>query len=135
MRAVIDTSFWIDYGRGDVSAREREDVEALWRKGAAVLYQFVWLELVVGFRSPKEQRVLREFRRISQWAALNGEDAAKAEVFANVLRGKGLTLGASDLLVMAAADRLGCAVVHHDSDFDLALSQVEFSHLRWRARE
>ena len=129
MRAVIDTSFWIDYGRGDVTASERERVERLWRQGDAILYQFVWLELVAAFRSPKEQRVLREYRTISQWEPMIPEDGVKAERFADLLRGKGHTIGASDLLIMAAADRLGAKLIHHDDDFALAFKQPEFTHL------
>ena len=131
MRAVVDTSFWIDYLRGKVTALERERVERLWRQGEVVLHQFVWLELVVGFRSPKEQRVLQDFRAISRWEALLPEDGASAERFAGLLRGRGRTIGASDLLIMAAADRLGAKVVHHDDDFSQAFAQPELAHLRF----
>ncbi len=129
MRAVIDTSFWIDYGRGHVAAPEREGVERMFRQGEAVIHQFVWLELVVGFRSPKEQRVLREFRAVSRWEPMNPADGTRAEAFAGLLRGKGLAITASDLLIMAAADRLGATIIHHDSDFTLAFQLPEFAHL------
>lgn len=133
MRAVVDTSFWIDYSRGKVTAAERETVERLWRCGGAVLHQFVWLELVVGFRSPKEQRTLRDLRIISRWEPLQAEDAARAEVFAGTLRQKGLCLTASDLLIMAAADRLGAKIIHHDGDFTSAFAWPGFRHLQMPA--
>ena len=130
MREVIDTSFWIDYGRGTVAPGEREHVERLWRLGSAILYQFVWLELVVGYRGPKEQRMLREYRNICQWEPLVAEDGAKAEAMAGLLRKKGRTVGASDLLILAATDRLSARLRHHDSDFAAALDLPEFAHLR-----
>ncbi|HEX3728493.1 MAG TPA: PIN domain-containing protein [Opitutaceae bacterium] len=129
MRVVVDTSFWIDYSRGAISPEERERVETLWRLGSCVLYQLVWLELVVGYRSPREQRVLRDYRAICRWEPLSAEDGAKAEALADLLRRKGRTIGASDLLVMAAADRLGAKLIHHDDDFDQALGLTEFAHL------
>lgn len=130
VRAVIDTSFWIDYGRGRISDAEREMAEGHWRFGSAVLYQLVWLELVVGFRSLQEQKTLRSYRALSLWEPMGAEDGATAERFAAVLRGKGLSLAASDLLIMAAADRLGAKLIHHDGDFTGALALREFAHLK-----
>jgi predicted nucleic acid-binding protein len=129
MLAVIDTSFWIDYGRGEVSAAERESVERLWRQGGAVLYQFVWLELVVGHRSPNEQKTLRAYRQICRWEPIAVEDATNAERFAGQLRNRGHTMSASDLLILAAADRLGAKLIHHDSDFAGAFKHPAFARL------
>ena len=98
MRVVIDTSLWIDYNRGAVNSEERSRIEQLWREGRAILYQFVWLELLAGYRSPKEQRTLRDFRELSRWEPIAGEDGIKAEAFAQILRKQGNALGASDLL-------------------------------------
>lgn len=131
MRVVIDTSLWIDYNRGAVGPEERARIEQLWRDGRAILYQFVWLELVVGYRSPKEQRTLRNFRELSRWETMAGDDGVKAEAFAQLLRERGLTVGASDLLILAAADRLGAQLANHDGDFDLALKHPALAHLAW----
>jgi len=131
MLVVIDTSLWIDYSRGAVAPEERSRIEQLWREGHAVLYQFVWLELAVGYRSPKEQRTLRDYRESSRWGAISAEDGEKAEAFAQLLREQGHTLSASDLLILAATDRLGAQLAHHDSDFDLALKNPRLAHLTW----
>jgi predicted nucleic acid-binding protein len=131
MRVVIDTSLWIDYSRGTVSSDERARIEQLWREGGAILYQFVWLELVVGYRSPTEQRTLRNFRDLARWEAMTAEDGIKAESFAGTLRRQGLTVGASDLLILSATDRLGAQLAHHDGDCDLALKSKELAHLAW----
>jgi predicted nucleic acid-binding protein len=131
MRVVIDTSLWIDYNRGAVEPRERARIEQLWREGRAILYQFVWLELVVGYRSAKEQRTLRDIRELSRWEGITSEDGVKAESFSRILREHGLTVGASDLLILAAADRLGAQLANHDSDFDLAVKVPKLAHLAW----
>jgi predicted nucleic acid-binding protein len=131
MRVVVDTSLWIDYNRGDVEPEERARLEQVWREGRVVLYQFVWLELIVGYRSPKEQRTLRDYREMSRWEAISADDGVKAEAFARILREQGHTVGASDLLILAAADRLGAQLAHHDSDFDIALKNPQLAHLRW----
>lgn len=131
MRVVIDTSLWIDYNRGAVTRDERARIEQLWREGRAVLYQFVWLELVVGYRSPREQRTIRDFRELARWEPIAAEDGFKAEEMARALRGHGLTVGASDLLILAATDRLGAQLASHDRDFDLALKGAALAHLAW----
>jgi len=132
MRVVIDTSLWIDYNRGAVNPEERSRIERLWREGRAILYQFVWLELLAGYRSPREQRTLRDFRELSRWEPITGEDGAKAEAFGHILRRHGNALGASDLLILAATDRLGAQLANHDSDFDLSLKNPALVHLAWR---
>ena len=129
MRVVIDTSLWIDYNRGSVNPEESARIERLWRDGRAILYQFVWLELLVGYRSPKEQRTIQDFCELSRWEAIAGEDGVKAEALAQVLWEQGLTVGASDLLILAAADRLGAQLANHDSDFDFALKNPALSPL------
>jgi len=131
MPVVVDTSLWIDYNRGAVNPAERARIEQLWREGQAILYQFVWLELVVGYRSAKEQRTIQDFRALSLWEAITGEDGVKAEAFSRVLRAQGHVVGASDLLILAATDRLGAQLAHHDSDFELALKNPAFAHLAW----
>ena len=54
MRAVVDTSLWIDAWRGDVTEAEKQLIGDLWRLDGVVLPQWVWLELQVGLRSPAE---------------------------------------------------------------------------------
>lgn len=130
MRALVDTSFWIDYAQGSLSPKERALIEMLWQENACILHQFVWLELIVGFRSPKEQQTLRDYRATAIWKSLEEADALRAESFTPLLRKKGISLSASDLLVLAAADRAKAKLIHHDSDFVPVLALPEFAHLR-----
>jgi hypothetical protein len=39
--------------------------------------------------------------------------------------------GASNLLLLAAAERLGAELGYHDSDFDLVLKNPFSAHLTW----
>ena len=83
----------------------------------------------MGYRSEKEIKFLGECRQISQWSPVESEDASKAGDFASILRKKGTPTAAPDVLIMAAADRLGARIIHHDAHLTRALSHPEFSHL------
>jgi predicted nucleic acid-binding protein len=134
VRVVVDTSSWIDYGRGRLTSDERKAIETAWRNADCILYQWVWLELVVGFRSPAERRALDDYRAISKWEPLNAADATRAEQLADGLRDRGRNVGAADLLIVAAAERLGAQLMHRDSDFDAVLEDPQLRALRWSAQ-
>ena len=122
MPAIIDTSFWIDFHRGNVPAEEVKRFQELASNGEVLLYQFVWLELQVGFRSEKEQKYIRECRRFAQWVPIASEDVDRAVEIASILRKKGSPIGPPDLLILAAAERLNAILIHHDRHFTGALS-------------
>ena len=126
MRAVVDTSFWINTWRGAVDPAEKEFIGNLWRKGGGVLPQIVWLELQVGLRSPQEREYLLDVRAVTQWEPLTESDGLEAEKLAAVLRKKGVVLAASDLLILTVAWRLRVPLLHHDEDFTRALKLPEF---------
>jgi predicted nucleic acid-binding protein len=130
VRAVVDTSLWIDAWRGDLDETERHLVAELWRHGGGVLPQVVWLELFVGMRSPDERSRLLDLRAVCQWEPLSESDGLAAERLATVLQRKGIVLPATDLLVLTVAHRLGLPLLHHDEDFTRALKLPEFAAQR-----
>lgn len=130
MHAVVDTSLWIDAWRGDVSEAEKHHIGDLWRHGGVVLPQLVWLELQVGLRSPAEREYLLDLRAVSHWEPLSETDGIEAERLATIMRGKGVTLPAGDLLILTVAHRLKLPLLHHDQDFTRALKLPDFAALR-----
>ena len=130
MRAVVDTSLWIDAWRGKVTEAEKQQLGDLWRHSSVVLPQIVWLELQVGLRSPQEREYLLDVRAVTQWEPLTESDGLEAEKLTTVLRKKGVVLAASDLLILTVARRLGVPLLHHDEDFTRALKLPEFARQR-----
>jgi len=130
VRAVVDTSFWIDAWRGDVDETEKHRIAELWRHGGNVLPQIVWLELFVGLRSPEERDSLMDLKAVSQWEPLSEADGMAAEKLAALLRKKGIVLAATDLMVLTIAHRLGLPLLHHDEDFARALELPDFATQR-----
>jgi len=132
VRAVVDTSLWIDAWRGDVDETEKQTIAELWRSGGSVLPQIVWLELLVGLRGPEERSYLLDLKSVSEWVPLTEDDGVAAEKVAEILRKKGVVLTATDLLVLTVAHRLGLPLMHHDEDFVRALKLAEFASSRVR---
>jgi len=130
VRAVVDTSLWIDVWRGAVSETEKHRIADLWRNGGGVLPQIVWLELQVGLRSPEEQGYLRDLKTVTEWVPLSEPDGVAAEGLAALLRKRGAILTATDLLVLTVARRLRLPLLHHDDDFTRVLKLPEFASLR-----
>ena len=130
MRAVVDTSFWIDAWHGDVDDAERNRIAELWRHGGNVMPQIVWLELFVGLRSPEERDYLFDLKSVSHWEPLSEVDGVEAEKLAELLRKKGVVLTATDLLVLTVAHRLRIPLWHHDEDFTRVLKLPDFAALR-----
>lgn len=130
MHAVADTSFWIDAWRGEVDEAEKHRIAELWRHGSNVLPQIVWLELLVGLRSPEERDYLLDLKEVSQWVPLSEADGLEAEKLADLLRKKSVVLTATDLLVLTVAHRMRLPLLHHDEDFTRVLKLSEFAQLR-----
>lgn len=130
MRAVVDTSLWIDAWRGDVTEEEKRRIGDLWRHAHVVLPQWVWLELQVGLRSTAEREYLQDLRAVSHWEPLTEADGIEAERLAALLRHKGLTLPAGDLLILTVAHRMELPLLHHDDDFRRVLKLPDFAAQR-----
>lgn len=127
---VVDSSFWIDFSRRAVAEQEALLMEDVMGEERAVTQQIVWLELVLGFRSPTERNFLQDIRGVCRWEPLAEADGTAAEQIAANLRTTGGFLGASDLLVLTATRRLDAKLLHHDEDFTRALKLPDFARMR-----
>ncbi len=68
-------------------------------------------------------------RSVCHWEPLTESDGLEAQRLATLLRGKGVVLPVTDLLILTAA-RLGAVLLHHDEDFTRALKLPDFARLR-----
>ena len=126
---LVDSSVWIDYHRGSLEpAKHRLLMQALDERRVA-LTPIVWLELVVGFRSPQERERIEDIRIASQWVPMPEEIWEKAEAAAVRLHQSGVVLRAADLLILTVADLADLKLLHCDRDFDRALKLKAFARL------
>ena len=127
---LVDSSAWIAHYRDElVPDLLRAFTHAL-HDGRVVLAPPIWLELVVGFRSPKEREHLENLRLSAHWLEMPADIWTKAEKNAVTLHAAGVVLRMPDLLVLTMADDADLKLLHCDKDFDRALKLKEFARLR-----
>lgn len=101
---------------GDSAVRGR--VEAALRSGEACWCSLVQLELWNGARGQQEQRVLENFARVLPELSISGAVWQEAYGLARHARARGVTVPASDIVILACARYHGAALETADADFE-----------------
>lgn len=124
MRYLLDTTFAVDYLRGEAAAVER--FGQLFRDGdEPYVNDVVLCELAVGMRATDDRGFLAFVRAVS-FVQPGPETAIEAGVWRRSARRGGRTLSLSDALVAAAATSLNAAVLTRNlRDFELTPVTVE----------
>jgi predicted nucleic acid-binding protein len=117
-RVLVDSSAWVEAmrKRGDPAARSA--VADLLRIGAAVICDFVRLELWNGARGPEEKAWLRELEESVETLETTEKVWEEARDLARRCRSKGITIPSGDLLIAACASEHRTGLLHRDSHFD-----------------
>jgi predicted nucleic acid-binding protein len=124
VRYLLDTTFAIDYLRGQEAAQRR--FERLFGDGdEPYVNEVVLCELAVGLDSIEDPAFVAFTRAIS-FVQPSPEYAALAGSWRRAARGDGRTLDLADALIAAAAEGLGARVLTRNlRDFALTPVQVE----------
>ena len=127
---LVDSSAWIAHYRDELEPDLLRVFTHAMHDGCAVLAPPIWLELVVGFRGPKEKDHLENIRLSAQWLEMPVDIWMKAEQNALRLHAAGVVLRMPDLLILTLADSADLKLLHCDKDFDRALKLRDFARLR-----
>jgi len=129
MRYLVDTS---------VLARARQDVVgdrlvALARAGGLWTCRLIDLEVVYGSRARDVAEVIEERRALPE-APITSDVMNRALQVAGAMAASGSHRGAkpADLLIAAAAEAAGLAVLHYDDDYD-RIATVTGQPMEWVA--
>lgn len=120
---LIDSSAWIHFLRPDGDADVRQRVEVALRAGLAAWCPVVRLELWNGAAGDRERAALRDFARVLPELAITAEVWDHACALARSCRNAGVSVPATDLLIMACAHVHAADVIHADADFDQIVAQ------------
>ena len=109
--------------RGDPAVRSR--VEAALTAGQACWCPLVQLELWNGARGQQERKVLRDFARVLPELPIDDGVWQAAYDLSRRARSQGVTVPATDVVIVACARRHGAVLESADTDFDILLTLEE----------
>lgn len=115
---LIDSSAWIHFLRPDGDADVGGRVRLALRAGLAAWCPLVRLELWNGAAGDREKAVLRDFERVLPDLPITTEVWEHAYGLARACRTAGVSVPATDLLIMACAHVHAADVIHADADFE-----------------
>ena len=117
---VVDTSVWIDVLNERGSPQAQRCVELIEEGEPVALTDIVFTEILQGFRSDREARLVERHLRAFPVLRLDGLDdfALAAELYRRARRA-GVTIRKTlDCLIAAPCVRTGAPILHSDADFD-----------------
>ena len=114
---LLDTSMWIEAlrERGNPEAGRR--VHECLKSGRACWMPMIRLELWNGARGEREKRALRDFEKVLPELAVTSEVWGVANELARRARAEGLTVPATDILIVACARHHGAEIESLDAHF------------------
>jgi predicted nucleic acid-binding protein len=122
---LVDTSSWIHFLRPDGEMAARTRVETVLQAGTACWCPIVRLELWNRASGDREKKVLREFERLLPELDITVEVWNEAYELARRCRATGVTVPATDLLMIACSRYHGATLEQSDSDFDQVTRALE----------
>jgi predicted nucleic acid-binding protein len=117
---VVDTSVWIDVLNEQGSPQALRCVELIEGGEPVALTDIVFTEILQGFRSDREARLVERHLKAFPVLRLDGLDdfALAAELYRRARRA-GVTIRKTlDCLIAAPCVRTGAPILHADADFD-----------------
>ncbi len=117
---VVDTSVWIDVLNERSSPQARRCVELIEAGEPIALTDIVFTEILQGFRSDREARLVERHLKAFPMLRLDRLDdfALAAELYRRARRA-GVTIRKTlDCLIAAPCVRTGAPILHSDADFD-----------------
>ena len=133
---LADSSALIEFYRPDGNVHASEAVADAMEADEAFVNGIIQVE-VLGF-APSQgayRKLLSDFQAF-RWLELTREDYDDAAALSVKLRGKGITIPATDLIIAANAMRVGARLIHLDSHYDQIArhSDLESENLGKRRR-
>jgi predicted nucleic acid-binding protein len=117
---VVDTSVWIDVLNETGSPQALRCVELIEGGEPIALTDIVFTEILQGFRSDREARLVEGHLKAFPMLRLDGlDDFALAAQLYRRARRAGVTIRRTlDCLIAAPCVRTGAPILHSDADFD-----------------
>lgn len=122
---LVDTSVWIDYFNG-VSTKQTDSLDWILSAQTALMGDIILTEILQGFDSDKEFKLVREALDVLDCVQLGGKSLAiKTASNFRFLRSKGITIRKTvDMLIGSWCIEHEVKLLHNDKDFDQIATQL-----------
>lgn len=127
---VVDSSAFIEYYRGSGLSDVQDAVAASIATDQAAVNGIIQVEICAFAAGDSECRQLKADFQAFHWLELQRRDFDLATELGFVLRRRGLTIPANDLIIAASAIRADARLLHRDAHFDQV---AQHSELRVRS--
>lgn len=116
---LVDSSVWIDYFRGNVTA-ETDKLDALLGAEPLAIGDLILTEVLQGFDTERDFKLAERLLRSMTVVVLGGEDIAlQAARNYRLLRAKGVTARKTiDTIIATRCIESGYTLLHSDRDFE-----------------
>ncbi len=114
---MADTSYCIDYFRGNLSRLELPKFEKDLGLGLIAINPVIWVELVCGARGKREEKNLTEFLSLTKMVEFDDAVWSETARVARICVLDGVNVPLSDIQIQACALRYGYDLLFHDKHF------------------
>lgn len=114
---VVDSSAFVEFYRPEGRVKVRRAVTRAVEDDEVAVNGLIQVEVVSFARGPDAYEQLSGDFRAFHWLELGHEDFDLASEIGHHLRGKGVTVPATDLIIAASAIRAGAKLIHLDQHF------------------
>lgn len=116
---LVDSSVWIDYFRGTVTA-QTDQLDRLLGREPLAIGDLILAEVLQGFDSKRDFRAAQRLLRTCQIVEIGGREIAiQAARNYRLLRGHGVTVRKTiDTMIATRCIESGFDLLHSDQDFD-----------------
>ena len=119
--SLIDTSYWIEALRIEGKPAVRDRVKKLMLEGRAAWCEMILLELWNGAKREGERKYLTELKKVITCLPINNDVWEKSFLISQTCRSKGITVPATDILIVSCALFHQADIEHNDKHFEVVL--------------
>jgi predicted nucleic acid-binding protein len=114
---IVDTCVWVEFFREPESEITRH-LKGLLRDRKVIMVGMIMAEILQGVKAPKEAKIVKQSLEILPYLEMTRDIWAAAGEMSASLRGEGITIPLSDLIIAAAALSGGHEIFTIDPHFN-----------------
>lgn len=121
---LVDSSVWIYYYRPTGPEKIKDTIKEAIASDIVAINGIILVEILSGISKKEDFKKVNSDFKGFHFLPLNEEIFMEASVLGSSLRGKGITIPSTDLIIASSALKTECNLYHIDFHFDTIASHV-----------